>query len=78
MALGTTGTEVEVSQKKKITGSLPVLHPLITNGSKGSPKPRLGLSPQEEAEGLLGFNGFSLNGGHSVCLGHLPSCQVLG
>lgn len=44
--------------RKKITGSLPVLHPLITNGSKGSPKPRLGLSPQEEAEDLLGFNGF--------------------
>jgi hypothetical protein len=43
---------------------LPVLHPIIINGSEGSLKPRLGLSTQEEAEGLLGFNGLSVSGGH--------------
>lgn len=58
VALRKMGTEVEVAQK--ITGSEPLLHPVIMNGSKGSLKPRLGLSTQEEAEGLLGFNGFSV------------------
>lgn len=43
---------------RKVTGLLPVSYPIITNGSKRFLKPRSGLSPQGEAEGLLGFNGF--------------------